>query len=107
MGGRDRPRSPQCPIPPRGVVGGLDAVAFTGGVGEQQPDLRARVAEGLSFLGVVIDDAANAAALGDTDITALGAACRAVVVTAREDLQIARLVRATIARRQHHTPSPG
>jgi acetate kinase len=80
-------------------LGGLDAVVFTGGVGEHQADLRARVAEGLSFLGIVLDEAANAGAKGDTDITALGAPCRAVVVTAREDLQIARLVRATIAGR--------
>ena len=87
-------------------LGGLDVVVFTGGVGEHQPGLRARVAEGLSFLGVALDDAANAGAKGDTDITAVGAPCRAVVVTAREDLQIARLVRATVAGQQGKFQAP-
>lgn len=47
------------------VLGGLDAIAFTGGIGEHDTVLRADVSAGLAHLGVQIDDAANAAARGD------------------------------------------
>ena len=77
-------------------LGGLDVLVFTGGIGEHQPGLRARTVEGLSFLGVAMEAQANARAFGDADVSAAGAAGRVVVVTAREDLQIARLVRATL-----------
>jgi acetate kinase len=77
------------------ALGGMDVLVFTGGIGEHAAPLRARVASGLAFLGVDIDHAANAAATGDADITA-GRRAYTVVVTAREDLEIARLVRATI-----------
>ena len=43
------------------TLGGLDALAFTGGVGERAPEIRARAADGLGFLGVAIDPLANAA----------------------------------------------
>jgi acetate kinase len=71
-------------------LGGIDALVFTGGVGEHQPRLRAVVADGLSFLGVTVGPA-NGDATGDSDISAAGARCRTAVVTAREDLQTARL----------------
>ena len=75
---------------------GLDVLAFTGGIGEHQPEARAEAAAGLGFLGVAIDPAANAAAAGDAEISAAGPAVRTVVVTAREDLEIARQVRAAL-----------
>ena len=75
------------------ALGGLDTLVFTGGVGENAPEIRARAAAGLGFLGVAVDAGRNAAAHGDTDITAPGAAVRAFVVAAREDLEIARQVR--------------
>jgi acetate kinase len=77
---------------------GLDALVFTGGVGEHAPAVRARAAAGLGFLGVALDEAANAAATADAEIGAPGAAVRSLVVTAREDLQIAREVRALLLR---------
>jgi acetate kinase len=77
-------------------LGGLDALVFTGRVGERAPEVRARTAGGLGFLGVALDDAANAAASGDADIGAPGAAARTLVVESREDLEIARAVRATL-----------
>jgi acetate kinase len=73
---------------------GLDALVFTGGVGEHAPVIRARAADGLDFLGVALDADANAVASGDAEIGADRAAVRALVVTAREDLEIAREVRA-------------
>jgi len=75
------------------ALGGLDALVFTGGVGERAPTVRAAAADGLAFLGVAIDAAANDAADEDADISAPGATARTLVVRAREDLEIARQVR--------------
>jgi len=75
------------------ATGGLDLLAFTGGVGEHSPIVRRRAAERLGFLGVAVDDARNEAAASDDDISAPGAAVRTVVIAAREDLQIAREAR--------------
>jgi acetate kinase len=72
---------------------GLDVIVWTGGVGEHAPAIRARAAEGLSFLGVCIDPETNRNASGDRDLTAAGATVRSVVVGAREDLEMARQVR--------------
>ncbi|HVA59043.1 MAG TPA: hypothetical protein VNG13_00715 [Mycobacteriales bacterium] len=58
--------------------------------------IRARAALGLGFLGVYVDPARNEAGRGDRDISADGAPVAAMVVTAREDLEIARQVRTLI-----------
>ena len=79
------------------ALGGLDTLVFTGGVGERSAPVRAAAAAGLRFLGVTLDQARNDAAAGDADIGAAGAAVRALVVEAREDLEIARQVRAVLA----------
>jgi acetate kinase len=79
------------------AAGGLDALVFTGGVGERAPLIRAAAAAGLGFLGVAVDDERNLGAVPDTDIGAAGAAVRTLVIGAREDLEIARQVRATLA----------
>ncbi len=78
------------------ALGGVDLVAFTGGVGENSPDVRAATVDGLAFLGLAIDRDRNAGTIADGDITAAGAAVRTVVVTAREDLEIADQVRAVV-----------
>jgi acetate kinase len=78
------------------ALGGVDLVAFTGGVGENSPDVRAAAVDGLAFLGLAIDRDRNAGTTADGDITAAGAAVRTVVVTAREDLEIADQVRAVV-----------
>lgn len=75
------------------ATGGLDVLAFTGGVGEHSTGVRRRAAAGLAFLGVALDPAGNDAVNGDGDIGAVGATVRTVVVEAREDLQIARATR--------------
>ena len=79
------------------ALGGLDSLVFTGGVGERSAPVRAAAVAGLGFAGIEIDPARNlghdAAAGGDTDISAAGAGVRTFVVTAREDLEIARGVR--------------
>jgi acetate kinase len=78
------------------AAGGLDALAFTGGIGERSALVRERAAQHLAFLGVAVDTDRNAAADGDTEITADGATVRTLVVAAREDLEIARGTRAAI-----------
>jgi acetate kinase len=84
------------------TLGGLDTLVFTGGIGEHQPVIRAGCAAGLGFLGVAIDGGANRGAQpdADTDISAPGAAARTLVIAAREDLEIAALVRRTLAGEQ-------
>ena len=78
------------------AMNGLDALAFTGGIGEHAPAVRAAAADGLGFLGVALDADANTAARGDADISAPGTAVRTVVITAREDVEIARQTRAVL-----------
>jgi acetate kinase len=82
-------------------LGGLDALVFTGGVGENAPTVRAAAAAGLGFLGVALDAPRNDQAVGtaaapEADLTADGAVVRTLVVAAREDLEIARGVRARL-----------
>ncbi len=76
------------------AMAGLDALVFTGGVGEHAPAVRAGAAAGLGFLGVKLDAARNGTARTDGELSAPGAAVRTLVVQAREDLEIARQVRA-------------
>jgi len=78
------------------AMNGLDALVFTGGMGEHQPAVRAEAAAGLAFLGVVVDPDRNNATYADGEITAPGAAVRTLVVTAREDAEIARQARAVL-----------
>jgi acetate kinase len=82
------------------AMDGLDALVFTGGVGENSAEIRSRAGEGLGFLGVHVDDARNAGAgagADDYEITAGGAPVRAFVIAAREDLEIAAQVRAVLS----------
>jgi len=78
------------------ALGGLDVLAFTGGVGENSAPVRRRAAEGLAFLGVDVDEGADGRP-GDREITAPGARVRTFVIAAREDLQIAAEVRAVLS----------
>ncbi len=78
-------------------IGGLDALVLTGGVGEHSSDVRAELAHRLSFLGVSIDRSRNFGTRpDDRDISTPDAAVRTLVVRSREDLEIARQVRAVV-----------
>ncbi|MEA2565321.1 MAG: acetate kinase, partial [Actinomycetota bacterium] len=76
---------------------GVDAVSFTGGVGENAPAIRAGAAAGLGFLGIDLYATRNEqrpdGGQVDREIGRAGARVRCVVVAAREDLEIAREVR--------------
>ena len=71
-------------------LGGLDAVTFTGGVGEHSAPVRAAAVDGLGFLGLALDPSRNGAVVGEADIGAAAARVRLLVIPAREDLEIAR-----------------
>jgi acetate kinase len=77
-------------------LGGLDAVAFTGGVGERSAPVRAAAVDGLAFLGLALDRRRNDSVDGECEITGVGAAVRTLVLPAREDLEIARGVEAVL-----------
>jgi acetate kinase len=79
------------------ALGGLDILAFTGGVGEHSPAIRHDTCAGLGFLGVTLHEERNRALVGeDGEIGAPDGAVRTVVVVAREELEIARQVHARL-----------
>jgi acetate kinase len=74
-----------------GVLGGADAIAFAGGIGENAAAIRTRGLTGLDALGVGLDPARNAATVGaEAEISAAGARTRVFVVPTNEELLIAR-----------------
>lgn len=79
------------------ALGGIDAIVFTGGIGEHSSSVRQRAADGLRFLGVALDVAANERGEDEREITARGAAVRAFVIPAREDLEMASQMRDVLA----------
>jgi acetate kinase len=78
------------------AAGGLDALAFTAGIGEGSALVRAGVCARLRFLGVEIDDERNEGVKPDCDIATAGTAVRVLVVRAREELVAARAARALL-----------
>jgi acetate kinase len=83
-------------------LGGLDALVFTAGVGENSAVVRARAVEGLGVLGLEVDAAANASAeRGPRRISSVSASARVpvLVIPTDEELQIARETAAVLDRR--------
>jgi acetate kinase len=80
------------------TLGGLDAIVFSGGIGENDPRSRAALVDGLSWLGVAIDHDSNLA--GAEEITAARSAVRVFVVAAREELQLAQEAEACLQARR-------
>jgi acetate kinase len=72
------------------VLGGVDAIVFTGGIGENCPPLRQAVCEQLAFLDLKLDAAKNAKPDLDQNIAADGSAVQVLVIRADEDWEIAR-----------------
>jgi acetate kinase len=84
------------------AMGGLDAVVFTGGIGENSASMRRRICDGLNFLGLMLDDDLNRAPdLGDRaapQIQASGSRVAVIVTETAEQLMIAREVRQLLTR---------
>jgi acetate kinase len=76
------------------ALGGLDAIVFTAGIGENQPEVRRRICADAGWLGVEIDEVANAR--GEQRISAPGSRVAAYVLPTDEELMIARHVAAPL-----------
>ena len=74
------------------AMGGADAIVFTGGIGENSPEIRARICEGLECIGLRLDPARNRGMRGgaDAEISAEGSALKAWAIPTNEELLIAR-----------------
>jgi acetate kinase len=72
------------------VLGGIDALVFTAGVGENSPEVRAAACSGLDFLGLKLDSRTNARPSLDQDISAPDSSVRVLVIRAEEDWAIAK-----------------
>jgi acetate kinase len=75
------------------VLGGLDALVFTAGVGEHAALIRQQVCAPLGYLGIVLGEARNARCQPDADIAASASPARILVIQAREDLLVAQETR--------------
>ena len=78
-------------------AGGLDAVAFTAGIGEGSALVRERLCARLGFLDVELDAAGNQHAEPDCDVAKNGSSVRVLVIRAREELVAARAARSLLA----------
>jgi acetate kinase len=72
------------------ALGGLDTLVFAGGIGENSPTVRARICDGLGFLGIEIEEKRNATNEGVISAQTSRAAIR--VIRTDEELMIARSV---------------
>jgi acetate kinase len=85
-------------------LGGVDALVFTAGVGENSAEVRSRVCTGLEYLGVELDHSANEGCHPDADVAGPGSRVRILVIATREDLTVVREVRRLLSTRITVTP---
>jgi acetate kinase len=71
------------------AMGGIDALVFTGGIGENSPDVRTACCAGLEFLGISLDEAKNTSTETEKNISAPGSKTAVLVVPTNEELVIA------------------
>jgi len=74
------------------VLGGLDTLVFTGGIGERAAAVRAEICAGLGYLGIAIDEAANVASA----LVISTGRCEVRVMRTDEEREIAQAVRAVL-----------
>lgn len=87
------------------ILGGLDALVFTGGVGEHHPTVRSAACEGFEFLGLHIDPDKNQNSPTDADIATTASKVRVFVIQAQEDWAIARECWHCLTENQSYTKS--
>jgi acetate kinase len=80
------------------ALGGIDALAFTAGIGEHSSELRSHVCREINFLGVKLDRHANEALGPDSEIGAADSRVRVFVIHAREDISIVRAVERVLSK---------
>ncbi|MEX0790101.1 MAG: acetate/propionate family kinase [Actinomycetota bacterium] len=89
-------------------MGAVDAIIFTGGVGEASPEVRSLACKGLELLGVTLDEDRNRApGADDSDLSARGSRTRVLKIRTREDLQIVSEMRQILRDRGHSYSDPG
>lgn len=71
------------------AMGGIDGVVFTGGIGENSPDVRKASCEGLEFLGISVDDSLNLSKEKEKLISTQGSRTKVLVIPTNEELVIA------------------
>jgi acetate kinase len=81
------------------VLGGLDALVFTAGIGENSPVIRQRVCEACAWLGIKLDQAANSA--GNSCISTKTSAASVWTIPTNEELMIARHTGRLLASGRH------
>ena len=74
------------------AMSGADAVVFTGGIGENSPEVRSRICDGLQWIGIELDDEQNRKYIGGGEglISKEGSRCAVYVIPTNEELLIAR-----------------
>ena len=73
------------------AMGGADAIVFTGGIGENSPEIRAQICQGLEWAGLTLDTVKNKTQVGtEGEITVESATLKAYVIPTDEELLIAR-----------------
>ena len=86
------------------VLGGLDALVFTAGIGENSPEVRAAACANLAFAGLKLDSSKNAQVAADQDISSPDSPVRILVIRAQEDWAIAKECwRLASSEVRHHT----
>lgn len=73
------------------ALGGLETLVFSGGIGERSPEVRAKICDGLAFLGIELDDNKNHA--NELIISKVSGRVKVYVIKTKEELMIAKLVR--------------
>jgi acetate kinase len=84
------------------VLGGLDALIFTAGIGENSPEVRAAACANLGFAGLKLDNSRNAQASEDQDISLRDSRVRVFVIRAQEDWAIAKECWRLVSAGSHH-----
>ncbi len=82
------------------AMGGVDAISFAGGIGENSPFTRRKALERLEFMGVSLDIEKNETAKPDCEITGAGSYTRIFVIATNEEIVVARKAKAYLENRQ-------
>ena len=86
---------------------GVEALSFTGGIGENDPEIRASICAGLEEMGLTLDAAANSAPIEeDAAISAPGSRVKVMVIRANEELVVAREARRFLMEQEKGTRAP-
>ena len=70
-------------------MGGVDAIVFTAGIGENSMELREQICQGLEYMGVKMDTEKNKVRGKETDVSAAGSKVKIFVIPTNEELMIA------------------